>query len=206
MTTVVWDFAGVLFRWRPATLLRRELPARAIDEDSAAHWAAQIFQAYGGDWGDFDRGTVTVPELVQRIAARTGLAPREVQAVVDGVPHELQPIAETVALLARLRAAGRPMFYLSNMPAPYADHLEAEHGFLRWFDDGVISGRVHAVKPERAIFDLAAARFGRPPGELLFIDDHPPNVCAAREAGWQAEAFTGAAAAEALLREHGLIG
>jgi putative hydrolase of the HAD superfamily len=72
---IVFDFGGVLFRWRPAELLQQVLPQRAPDAEQAAHWVAQIFQSYGGDWGEFDRGTVTVPDLVQRIATRTGLAP-----------------------------------------------------------------------------------------------------------------------------------
>lgn len=202
---LVWDFGGVLFHWRPPELLKRELPARATDDASAAHWVDEIFQGYEGDWQAFDRGTLDIPGVVQCIANRTGLAPQEVQAVVDGVPGELQPIAESVALLARLRARGRPQFYLSNMPAPYADHLEATHDFVGWFADGVFSGRVNAVKPEPGIYALAARRFGVPPAELLFFDDHLPNVRAARAAGWQAEHFTDAATAAALLRARGLL-
>lgn len=202
---VVWDFGGVLFNWHPPSLLQRELPQRAVDATTAAHWVAQIFQGYGGDWGDFDRGTVDVPALVQRIAARTGLAPHEVQAVVDGVPGELQPMADSVALLRRLHAAGTTQYFLSNMPAPYADHLETEHDFVGLFRDGVFSARVHAVKPDPAIFELAAARFGIAPGELLFFDDVLHNIEAARAAGWQAVHFTGAASAEQALRGHGLL-
>lgn len=204
MTTLVFDFGGVLFNWQPASLLQRELPQRATDAASAAHWVQQIFQSYGGDWGDFDRGTVSVPDLVRRIARRTGLAESEVQAVVDGVPGELQPLPETVQLLRRLHAAGHALTYLSNMPAPYADHLEATHDFIGWFRDGVFSARVQAIKPEPAIFELAARRFGVPPATLLFFDDHLPNVQAAQAAGWQAVHFTGIEAAEAALRVRGL--
>lgn len=202
---LVFDFGGVLFDWRPPELMKRELPHRATDAASAAHWAEAVFQGYGGDWGEFDRGTVEVPALVRRIAQRTGLLEREVQAIVDGVPHELQPIAQTVALLERLRAGGTPLYFLSNMPAPYAEHLESEHDFIGWFIDGVFSARVQAVKPERAIFDLTAQRFGVPPAEMLFFDDLLPNVQAARAAGWQAEQFTDAAAAAATLRQRGLL-
>lgn len=202
---VVWDFGGVLFQWRPPELLKRALPRHATDDETAARWVREFFQGYGGDWGEFDRGALDVPALVARIAARTGLPAADVRRVVDGVPAELQPIAESVALLARLRAAGHRQFFLSNMPAPYADHLEREHDFVRWFDDGVFSARVQAVKPEADIFALAARRFGCAPGELLFFDDHGPNVEAARAAGWHAHHFDGAAGAAAALRGHGLL-
>jgi putative hydrolase of the HAD superfamily len=202
---IVFDFGGVLFNWHPVTMLQREIPHVAHNAAEAVHWVAQIFQGYQGDWGDFDRGAVTLPDLVQRIARRTGLAVADVQTVVDGVPRELAPIPDSVALLRRLHAAGHTLYFLSNMPAPYADHLQAHNDFMACFTDGVFSGRVHHNKPERAIFDLAAARFGGAPGELLFLDDHLPNVEAAHAAGWQAFQYTGAAAAAAVLQGRGLL-
>ncbi len=89
------------------------------------------------------------------------------------------------------------------MPAPYADHLEQQHAFVRQFDAGVFSGRVNLIKPEPAIFALAAQRFGVPLGELLFLDDHGPNVTAALAAGWQALQFHDAAQAERDIRAAG---
>ena len=199
----VFDFGRVLFDWQPEALLQRVLPARVVDEASAAHWVAQVFQSYGGDWGEFDRGTVEPDALVQRISQRTGLAPAEVRAVVDAVPASLTPLPASVDLLHRLQQPGRAMFFLSNMPAPYADHLEREHAFVRAFSDGVFSARVQLIKPEPAIFDMASQRFGVAPGELVFFDDHPANVAAARAAGWQALLFSDAAQAEADLRAAG---
>ena len=76
--------------------------AKAVDDASAAQLEREIFEGYGGDWADFDRGCIEVPELVQRIASRTGLAPADVRRVVDAVPGELQPLPDTVALLRRL--------------------------------------------------------------------------------------------------------
>ncbi len=206
MSAIVFDFGGVLFRWQPERMLREVLPQHAKDDTSARHWMKQIFQSYGGDWGDFDRGTVEPPVLVQRIAQRTGLSEAEVQRVVDAVPHELQPQPATVALLRRLHAAGHPLFYLSNMPAPYADFLQARHDFMALFRDGVFSGRVGHNKPEPAIFELAAARFGHAPEQLLFIDDHEPNIVAAQALGWQGHHFVGIEGAEAALSARGLLG
>ena len=202
---IVFDFAGVLFRWHPETMLQRELPHRATDAASAAHWKREIFQGYEGDWGEFDRGTVEVPALVQRIARRTGLTPAEVQRVVDRVPQELQPIAETVQWLRELREAGRRLFFLSNMPEPYAAHLERENEFVGWFEQGVFSARVRFNKPEREIFDLAARRFEAEPADLVFMDDHEPNVEMARSLGWNAFVFRDAAQARAELAASGWL-
>jgi len=200
---IVFDFGGVLFHWQPQRLLQCVLPRRAHDESSARHWAEQIFQNYGGDWGEFDRGTVEPDELARRIAARTGLPAADVAAVVAAVPAQLQPMADSVALLRRLCGAGRRLCYLSNMPLPFAEHLEREHDFVGWFEAGVFSSRVRHVKPEAPIFELAAQRFGVPAAELVFIDDVAGNVQAARGAGWNALQFVDAAHCERQLRERG---
>jgi putative hydrolase of the HAD superfamily len=202
---IVFDFAGVLFHWQPLEMLQRELPARAVDETSAVHWAAQIFQAYGGDWADFDRGTVAIPALVARISQRTGLAAAEVQRVVDAVPLGMHALPDSLALVQRLHAAGHTLHFLSNMPAPYAAHLEAQNPFLSLFSSGVFSARVGANKPEPAIYEIAAKQFGAAPDELVFMDDHLPNVEAALTLGWHAFHFTSAAQAQAVLVQRGWV-
>lgn len=204
MTAFVFDFGRVLFDWQPERLLQRLLPQRAFDAASTAHWTSQVFQSYQGDWGEFDRGAVSPAEVVRRIAQRTGLRPDEVQSVVAAGAASLQPIPAALNLMNQLRQPGRPMFFLSNMPAPYAEHLEREYAFVRDFDDGVFSSRVKLVKPDPAIFVLAAQRFDLPPGELVFVDDVQANVAAAQAVGWQAVLFTDAVQCERDLRRAGL--
>jgi putative hydrolase of the HAD superfamily len=97
------------------------------------------------------------------------------------------------------------MFYLSNMPAPYADHLERENAFIADFDDGLFSGRVGLMKPQPAMFELALQRFGIDPAQTLFIDDHPGNVDVAQRLGWQALLYTDAAALQSQLRLQGWL-
>jgi putative hydrolase of the HAD superfamily len=124
---------------------------------------------------------------------------------VDGVARELQPKPEMVALLQRLQGAGRRLHFLSNMPAGIASELEARHDFLRCFDSGIFSARVQLIKPDPAIYRLAAARFQAAPAELVFIDDHPPNVAAAQALGWDGFVFRSPAQTEAELATRGLL-
>ncbi|MDO9315179.1 MAG: HAD family phosphatase [Burkholderiaceae bacterium] len=203
--TVVWDFGGVLFRWDPAALIARTLPHRITTQLDARHWKEQFFLSYRGEWGEYDRGVTTVADMVPRIAQRTGLTEREVQAVVDAVPDELQPITDSVRLLTALRERGHRLHYLSNMPAPLAAHLQRRHDFLSLFASGIYSSHVQLTKPDPAIFTLAQQRFGGDPADTLFIDDHPENIEAARRHGWQAQLFTGAQALAVELRALALI-
>lgn len=205
MKAVVFDFGGVVFQWRPEQLLRRVLPQHVHDDASARDWLANFFQGYGGDWGEFDRGVIGADGLVERIARRTTLSVAEVRAVVDAVPAELQPVPETLALIEALHAAGHELFYLSNMPAPYAEHLTKTHAVMARFRAGVFSSQLHVIKPDARIFELAAQRFGRPPQELLFLDDSLINVEAARQLGWGALHFRSAAQAAAEMRALGVF-
>jgi len=199
----VFDFGRVVFRWRPEVLVSQVLPHRATDDAATQHWVQQIFQAYGGEWGDFDRGVVEPAELARRIAARTGLGQAEVAAIVEAGPGELEPLPDTVDWLRRLHAQGRPLHFLSNMPEPFAAHFERTHDVMALFESGVFSSRVQMLKPEPSIYAHAATVFGRAPVDLLFLDDHLPNIVAAREAGWRAIHFVDAAQAQAEARALG---
>jgi putative hydrolase of the HAD superfamily len=201
---IVFDFGGVLFHWQPLQLVRRFLPRHAVDDDASRALVASVFQGFGGDWTQFDRGVLGAGDLVHRIAARTGLDAASVAALVDGVPPSLTPNPGTVDLLLRLHAAGMPLHFLSNMPAPYAEHLDRTHPeLMRCFASGVYSSHVRLVKPEAELFQLASRRFAAPPERLVLIDDIAANVEAARAHGWKAVQFSDARSAEHALRANG---
>lgn len=193
----IFDFGAVVFRWAPLELMTEVLPHRVPDRHAAAQLVERFFQGFRGAWGRFDRGEIDVPELTQALMLQTGLEAHEVRRVIDAVPDSLTPMADTLDWLARLRAAGHRLYFLSNMPAPYADHLERRHDFLCWFHDGVFSARVRLGKPDEAIFRLALGRFGERAEDCVFLDDHPANVEAARRIGLNAVLFRHARQAEA---------
>jgi putative hydrolase of the HAD superfamily len=115
-----------------------------------------------------------------------------VRAMVVDIAHALTPIDASVHLLTQLhqwrqsqKVAGLRLWYLSNMPEPYADHLIEAHSYFRAFDGGVFSGRVKLAKPDPAIYVHAELVLGLVPAHTVFFDDHWPNVQAANERGWQ---------------------
>ncbi len=202
---IVFDFGGVMLRWRPLEFLPRLLPDLATSPQATQELARAIFQGFGGDWGEFDRGVLDADALAKRIAARTGLDVNAMRYLIDSIPGELQPLPESVALLRRLDGAGRELHFLSNMPEPYARHIEAMHDFVNLFRSGIYSARVQLIKPDPAVFEHARVSFGGDAGSLLFIDDVPKNVVAARACGWQAIEFRDAAQCEAELQALGLL-
>lgn len=205
--TLVFDLGGVVVQWRPLALLQQMLPLHAPDEARAKDVAAAIFQAHApeADWSLFDRGRIEPEALAARIAARTGYPLAALRALIAAIPAHLAPMPDSVALLERVRAAGHRLALLSNMPAPFASHLEAEQPCFEAFEGRVFSGRVGWIKPEREIFDHARDALALDLAHSLFIDDHPANVEAARALGWQALRFEDAAQCEAALRRDGWL-
>jgi HAD superfamily hydrolase (TIGR01509 family) len=193
---IIFDFGGVVFQWRPAELLARVLPGHTATPAATQTLVQRFFQGYEGAWGAFDKGLVSAVEAAHGIASQTGLSSAQAHDVIHAVPGELQPMPLTVELIRRLRQRGHRLFFLSNMPAPYADHLLRTHDFLQWFEDGVFSSGVRLGKPDAAIFRLALERFGIKAEGTLFIDDHPANLDAARRQGLTAIPFTDAARLE----------
>ena len=204
---VIFDFGAVLFQWQPLALLQQTVPDLAPDEAAARRVAASFFESFtpDSDWARFDLGLVEEGELARRIAARTGTPEDRVRRVIDAIPSHLQPQTDTVALLQRLKAAGHRLYYLSNMPRSYAEHLERHNAFIGDFLDGIFSARVGLMKPSRAIFELADERFALAETRTVFIDDHAGNIAAARAHGWQGVHFSDADQAEQELQQAGWL-
>jgi len=78
-------------------------------------------------------------------------------------------------MLRRVHARGHALFFLSNMPAPYADHLEAEHAFLELFPRRPVFGSGADDQPSRRSFAHAQRVFAIDPADTLFIDDLAPT-------------------------------
>ena len=204
---VVFDLGGVVFRWEPLVLLQQLFPQRMPDEASARHWAGQIFQTFApeADWALFDLGRIEPDALAQRIARRTGLSEQELQQLIDGIPPHLTPLQGTVDLIHELKAAGHRLYFLSNMPAPYADHLQAVHPFFVQFEQGIFSAHVQQIKPLPDIFATAQARW--PLREApVFIDDVQHNIDAAHRHGWQGIHFETPQQVRAALVARGYLG
>ena len=200
---IVFDFGAVLFTWQPGVLIHTHFPQHATTPEKTAELAHAVFGH--ADWHNFDRGVLSAHEVSARTAARLGLNEPGLRALVDGIAEHLQPMPDTLAVLAQLRAwrdqqpTQRHLYYLSNMPAPYARVLVQKHAFLGWFDGGIFSGDVHHIKPEPGIYALLETRYALQPSQTVFIDDLAANVAHAIARGWQGIRFESAAQLQAQL-------
>ena len=61
-----------------------------------------------------------------------------------------------------------------------------QYGVARYFDEIVISTHIGAIKPSPKMYGAILKRLGGSPGDCLFVDDRPCNVCGAVDAGMAA--------------------
>ena len=187
---LVFDLGQVMIRWEPVALVRRFFPDRCGTDAQAQSLAQACFRSKA--WSDFDAGLLNTDGVALQLAQGIQEPLSRVRAMVVDIAHALTPIDASVHLLAQLhqwrqsqKVTGLRLWYLSNMPEPYADHLIKAHSYFHAFDGGVFSGRVKLAKPDPAIYAHAELVLGLEPAHTVFLDDHWPNVQAANERGWQ---------------------
>jgi len=188
---VVFDLGGVVFQWKPLILLQDLFPHLVSDEVAAKKLASQIFESFNpaSDWAQFDLGLIEPDALAAKISKRVGISEADMHVLIAAIPNHLAPLSGTVSLIADLKAAGQTLYYLSNMPAGYAQYLESTHDFFQHFSDGIFSARIQQMKPQMPIFQSANQRFGVSGKETVFIDDVQHNIDAAHAHGWTGVRF-----------------
>ncbi|MEY5022385.1 MAG: Phosphoglycolate phosphatase [Pseudomonadota bacterium] len=183
---IVFDLGGVVFKWKPLELLQDIFPERAPNVVAAQKWADQIFESFNplSDWAQFDLGLIEPDALATKISKRVGISEADMHLLIASIPPHMVPQSGTVDIISELKAEGHSLYFLSNMPAGYADHLERTHEFFRHFSDGIFSARVQQIKPQLPIFQSANQRFRVSGKDTIFIDDVQHNIDAAHVHGW----------------------
>ena len=197
---VVFDLGGVLLRPEgPAAELARVL---GVDVEAVLvpYWRHRDAYDRGGPPADFWGA-------LRRDLAAAGLAHADVPD--DELDHldasRWAQLADgAAALLDELERAGTPTAVLSNAPASLARVVRAAD-WSRRFSPLVFSCDLARMKPEAEVYEQVEQRTGRPPQELVFFDDRPPNVAGAAERGWQAHLWTGFAPARQVLVAAGAL-
>ena len=150
------------------------------------------WQRYRNLW---DGGFISFEELYRRTFADAGVTLEAAQLddlwELDAVGWIRTLRDDTLALLYRLKAAGKKLGVLSNMPPEFYERMYVPRcaAYRALLDAEVISGLEFLYKPEEPIYRLMERRMGLPPDRLLFLDDTEANVLAARAFGWHAEVY-----------------
>ena len=170
---IVFDLGGVVFWRNPKKCTQEFLDFFAfVRETPMPHF-----------WNEYDRGTLSLDEVMEHLMARSGFSREKCVDFVQRAIDMQEPIRPTEELIKALKADGRyRLFVLSNMSHEFIEFLRRVPVY-RHFDGEVVSCEEGICKPEPEIYRLLLERYALAPTETLFIDDRPENVEAAEREG-----------------------
>jgi len=195
---VVFDIGNVLIEWQPERFFdsvigadRRQAMFAAVDlhamndrVDSGEHFTDTIYATADStpEWRD------------------------EIRLWHDRWIEMASPVIHhSVRLMKALQSNNIPVFSLTNFGIQSYDLAARHYPFLREFDRDFISGHLRMIKPDPEIFAAVEQQTGLSPDALLFTDDRPENIAAARVRGWQTHLFEGPTGWAARLVDEGLL-
>jgi putative hydrolase of the HAD superfamily len=180
---LIFDFGGVIsdMRWDVARQLEEE---HGLERGAIARtlYASEEWTLVETGKGEIDAWREAAHRRLEQLAGRP-------------LPHlheqwrrSVRLIRENVELIRALRPPYRTAV-LSNADLTLEDRIRDGLGIHDLFDTIVCSAVVGMAKPDPRVYRLAAERLGLASAECLFVDDHEPNVAAARELGMAAVHF-----------------
>jgi 2-haloacid dehalogenase/putative hydrolase of the HAD superfamily len=198
-TVVLFDIGNVIVRFDPRALYVKILPDAEEREWFLSNVCSTAWHV------EHDRGA-RMDETIPALVARFPNYREAIEAWRDRA-REILPdvIAPSVAAIDALHARGVPLFALTNMPAEWAPMITAMSPAFVRFRDIVVSTHEGLIKPDPRLYRIALDRMGRRADEVLFIDDSPANIDAARDLGFDVHLFDDPAALRPALEARGLL-
>lgn len=183
---IVFDVGQVLIFWDREIPFRHLIPDEAkrrwfLDEVCTPKW--NLEQDRGRSWDEAE--AVLITEFPDEENAIRGYR----KHWLEMVPHALE---DTVAIYNGLINAGHDVTLLTNFHQDTFPLAKEKFPFLKRPRGETVSGQIRLLKPDREIYGHHVEAHNLDPAATLLFDDSAKNVEGARQAGWQAELFTGA--------------
>ncbi|MDQ5886229.1 MAG: glucose-phosphatase [Patescibacteria group bacterium] len=129
-----------------------------------------------------DKGFISQAEFFEQINLLTGRTPERVESVINPDAIKNVQLLEYIMQLKKKYKIGM----LSNISSNWVRESFLSKTEQQLFDDMVLSFEVGLIKPEIAIYELAASRLNTQPSDCLFIDDSSGHCHAAIQSGMRA--------------------
>ena len=153
-----------------------------------------------------DRGTITGEEVYAHACARL---PAELHAAAEYVDLPLERADRAHhghgGRGARAEGKGLYAYYLLSNAARRQHTSWHDIPGSECFSGTLISADVHLLKPEAAIYQALFDKFDLTAASCLFVDDFPPNIEAAENAGMQGIVFHDAGQLREELKARGIL-
>ena len=183
MNTVVFDFAGVI---SPFTMQRAHeaFNRLGVDIGDMIGTASQ-----SGIFGDLEGGRTDKTGFISELSRLSGRAISMDDCRKAWVSIFDRPLPQTLDCLSLLHSDGFRLAVLSNtnpfitewMMSP--DFDGCGHALSEYADSFYLSWQLKMKKPSRKMFEAMLEGEKASPADVLYIDDSPVNIQAARELG-----------------------
>ena len=195
---LLFDLGGVLIDFSGPRELGQYLRRPATPDEILQRWIACPHT------DAFERGLISSSEWAERFVREWDVTvrPDEFLRVFRTMTRCVLPGARE--LLDTLRPRFR-LAALSNSNALHWERNVNELGLLDLFEFAIASHEVGLCKPDPRIYEVAIERAGLPPHAIMFFDDLPSNVAAAKALGLHARQVKGVAAIRECLAAEGLL-
>ena len=197
--TIVFDMGGVLLDFSSQLFSTRlHLP-----EEDRILLERNLMRTV--DWVRLDRGTITEEEVMAHARAKL---PQRLHDAAEYIIYRwndpIVPVPGTAEVVQELKEKGYTLYLLSNASRRQHDYWPNVPG-SECFSGTVISADLHLLKPEAAIYQALFHKFSLTPANCVFIDDFPPNIEAAENAGMQGIVFYDAQQLRRELQARGVL-
>lgn len=182
----IFDYGGVLVHQQTEADQARMAEVAGVPKHSFA-------ELYWAERHDYDKDLMSYSEYWTRLAGRAGrtIGAEAIEQLVELDTGSWMQFDERMwDWVDQLRAAGKRVAILSNMPRELGEALRSRTERLSSFDQVTLSYEVRAAKPEAGIYEHCLEGLGVAPEQTLFLDDKIANVQAAEIFGVRAMQFT----------------
>jgi putative hydrolase of the HAD superfamily len=133
-----------------------------------------------------DYGYISPEEYLQQVCELTGKSADEIVSIMQKDHIRNQPMVDYVrSLRGKYKVA-----LLSNVGRGVMERLFSLEEQVELFDAVVLSSEVGMIKPDPAIYQLAAERLGLEPEECIMIDDLVANIEGAKSTGMRGVVYS----------------
>ena len=183
---IIFDLGGVLIT------LDKERCIRAFKEEAGFGRIEEFLDTshQRGMIGDLEAGRIDEATFFAECKkhCRPGTTDADIRRCFHSLLNPIEP--GTIALLRRL-SERHELYILTNnssvtMEKTYEDAWNAGFDLQKAFRRIFVSQDLRMLKPSQEIFAHVIREIGLPPEEMLYVDDSPRNVEAARMAGMNA--------------------
>ena len=182
---IIFDYGKVLLNWDP----HRQFDPFFGDPQKTERFFEIIISE---EWfNDSDIGN-PMDEVVARWSARYPEFASAFRYYVDAFPESVrEEVPGMYDLISDLKSRGYRIFGLSNWSWELLQGIMPKYRIFSLIEGMVVSGQVHLLKPDPAIFRLFLNKFSLKAQECIFIDDREENIAGAASVGIRGIVFKG---------------